>query len=358
MEDVQSYKCPNCGSALVFSPELNKLHCNACGSDFDLDFEEKQAGEESRPVFSWEQYKKSYDAEQEKIAGAKVYVCKSCGAEITADAVTAATHCPYCDNEVILEDRIEGALRPNGIIPFKLSSKDMIERVKAEAKGKLLLPKDFFSEQKLSKVQGIYVPFWAFDSHIAGTAQLEGSNTHEYMDADFIYTETKYYRIQLDGEMSFENVPVDASVKMDNTLMDSVGPYDFSELEDFDERYLSGYLADRFDDDADASFPRAVSRMMYTMKSNFLGLSYGYGSVNYQGDNFKVRSANVKYVLLPVYLFNLEYKGKKYRFAVNGQSGKMIGELPVSKLKANLWFIGSCIAGAVLFFGAYALAIM
>ena len=233
MEDVQSYKCPGCGGVLVFSPEINKLHCEACGTDYELDFDTEE--QPKAPTFSWINYKKTYDSERETIAGAKTYVCKSCGAEISSDAATAATHCPYCDSEIILTDRVDGALKPNGIIPFKLDSKDLIEKINADTKKKKLLPKDFFSEQKLGKIQGIYVPFWAFDSHLAGSAELEGRRIREYCDSNFKYEETKYYRIQLSSEMSFENVPVDASIKMDNTLMDSIGPYDFSQIEDFEK---------------------------------------------------------------------------------------------------------------------------
>ena len=140
--------------------------------------------------------------------------------------------------------------------------------------------------------------------------------------------------------MSFSKIPVDASVKMDNDLMDAVEPYDYSELCDFNPAYLSGFFADRFDEDPEMSIPRAEKRMNESAEAVFRSSVTGFDSLTLKSKNLKLTDSTVKYVLLPVYLLNLQYMGKNYRFAINGQTGKVVGELPISKFKKIAYYLG------------------
>ena len=349
MGDVKGYRCPSCGAVLAYAPGTSEVRCANCGKSIPvaiLDTMQADAGENAS--FDWGDYKQQLSGQH--LQNTKVYQCKSCGAEIEADATTAATRCPYCDSNVVLTDRVSGGLRPNAVIPFKITPKELPDAVNRFYKNKKLIPKNFFDKSRLSKVQGVYVPFWLYDCRLAGRVNLSATTVRMYSDAHYDYTETTEYLLARAGEMSFENVPVDASVKMDNDLMDSLEPFDFSEMVDFNDAYLAGYVADRFDSDPDAELPRANERMMRSADAAFAAAEGQYESVSIQNNAMQIADAGVKYVLLPVYLLHCEYNGKKYQYAVNGQTGKVVGELPVSKSRVWEFFLkGFGIAAAVAF---------
>ena len=345
VEQTVSYKCPACGSPLTYSTD-GKLVCGACLNEFDVDAVKKfeDAGEESNG-FDWGDYKKAFENGSEKLENTAVYVCKFCGAAIETDGTTAATHCPYCDNELIISEQLSGSVKPNAIIPFAVNKDSAMEAVKNYFKKKRLLPRDFGANHKLSKITGVYVPFWLFDSGIDGNMNLNATDVRHYSDSDYNYTETKHYLVTVDGTMRFSKIPVDGSEKMDNDLMDALEPFDYSALSEFNPAYLSGFMADRFDEDPDKSLPRASERMNNSAAEIFMGCASEFGSVSVKSSNMRLVDPAVKYVLLPVYLLNLKYKEKNYRFAVNGQTGKVVGELPISPLKTLLHF-GTFFAGA------------
>ena len=337
---AQEYKCPNCGAPLTYSPGTGQLVCESCDSTFGL--EEVSLGQRNvKKVesFDWGKYKRNFSGQ--KLEHTAVYNCKSCGAVIEADAATAATKCPYCDNNIVLDEKVEAGLRPNAIIPFKYKPKDLPGLVKKFCEGKTLLPRNFFNDSYLTDVQGLYVPFWLFDCDVEGGVNLEGEIIHAYSTRDEEVTQISHFLLERDGAMSFHNIPVDASTKMSNDVMDSVEPFDFSELVDFQDGYLAGYLADRFDSDPDAELPRATARLMNSAERVLLETCPGYSNVRITSNGMQITDAAVKYALLPVYLLNCHYKGTKYQYAVNGQTGKVVGKLPSDDSKAMRWFLAT-----------------
>ncbi len=339
-QQTQAYKCPACSSALRFMPAGN-LHCDSCGNDYEVEAIKALYEFDDEGGFDWGDYKKDRAGAQERLNESVVYVCRSCGAAIETDRTTVATRCPYCDNEVVISDRLTNGLRPDGIIPFRYESKDLPNLIRERFKGKKLLPGNFINEHKMSQILGVYIPFWLFYVGLDGQMTLEGTQTRAWADSKYNYVETSHYLVQMDGSMRFGGVPVDASIKMDDDLMDSIEPYDFSQMVDFDPAYLVGYVADRFDADPDASLPRATARMNKSAEQVFAQAApRHYDTVSIRSNQMRVVNPNLRYVLLPVYLLNLDYGGKKYRFAVNGQTGKIVGELPVSKGKAWAWRLG------------------
>ncbi|MBR4979223.1 MAG: hypothetical protein IKX77_01590 [Clostridia bacterium] len=347
--DVLSYKCPSCGSPLVYGVD-GKLICSSCGNAYEPEaLQVLERSEVEDKGFDWGDYTKKFENEKEVLENTSIYICRSCGAAIEADETLAATHCPYCDNEIILSDRLTGGLKPNAVIPFKISEKTLEDSVKNYFKNKPLLPSNFINKQKMSKIKGIYVPFWLFDSKIDGQTFFNGTKTRFYSDSDYNYTETRHYIIENDGKMSFSKIPVDASVKMRNDLMDSVEPFDFSKLVKFDSAYLSGYVADRFDSTPDNEMERAENRMLNSAADE-ISTTTGFGAVSVRSKNLHANNAKVRYALLPVYLLNCEYGGKKYQYAINGQTGKVVGELPESKIKKLAFFFGSFVIFGLLAF--------
>ena len=336
-QSLLSFKCPSCGAPLTYDTDAGDFNCSYCDSHFDFETV-KNADVNAEQPFDWGDY--NQNVSQEVLEGTVSYVCKSCGAEIVADATTAATRCPYCDNVVLMEPNLSGFIKPNGVIPFQIDQKGLADRIKAFCKGKWLLPGNFVTENKIKEIQGIYVPFWLFDCGCDGNVTYETTKLRHWSDSSYNYTETSYYYATVDGAMSFARVPVDGSVKMDDALMDSLEPFDYSKLVDFAPGYLSGFLADRFDVNVEASLPRADARVKQSVDNVFRRKLTEFNSVTRMASNLKLTDPSVKYVLLPVYLITSKYAGKPYQFAGNGQTGKVIGSLPVSKGKFWAFLLG------------------
>lgn len=329
MEDIISYKCPCCGAALKFDSQQQELKCHSCNNLFPIEtlkqFNEADT-EEDNQSFDWGDFNKTTFEPEENI---KPYICQSCGAEIIAEETTGATTCPYCDSVVVLSDRITGALKPDGVIPFKIDESKLKDIFKQFCKGKFFLPKKFLDEKKIKETKGIYVPFWLFDCNVNASINYNGVIVTHRSDSKYVYTITDHFLLKRSGTASFEKVPVDGSLKMDDTLMEAIEPFDYGNLVAFDTGYLSGFLADKFDVDAKTSISRANERVKQSVIDEFKRSTMLYTGVTYKNSNINTSKGNVSYVLLPVWILNAKYKDKIYTYAINGQTGKMVGELPV-----------------------------
>ena len=272
----------------------------------------------------------------------------ACGGQILTDATTAATFCPYCNNPTVIPGRLSGTLKPDAVIPFQKTKEDAAAAFLQMCKGKPLLPKMFTQDQHLEQITGIYVPFWLYDCDARFSGSYKATRTHIWSDSRYNYTRTEHFLLRRGGNAGFENIPMDGSTKMDDTFMESIEPFDFSKLEDFDMRYLSGFLADMYDVPSESGEGRIRSRVNHTVEQELQASFLGYSSVVPVSKQLHVNHSKAKYVLLPVWILNTKYNGKMYTFAMNGQTGKMTGSLPASSQLTAAWFAG-IFAGAAAF---------
>lgn len=347
MSVIQEFKCPSCGGAIEFDSSIQKMKCPYCDSEFDMqalaDYDNVlSAGQTDEMVWETSAGAEWQDGETD---GLKTYVCKSCGGEIVGDDTTAATSCPYCDNPVVLSGQFTGNLKPDYVIPFKLDKNAAKEALKNHYKGKRLLPKVFKEANHIDEIKGVYVPFWLFDADVNANITYKATRTRTWSDSKYDYTETSYFSVYRGGTVGFERVPVDGSSKMADDLMESIEPFDFSGTVDFQTAYLSGYLADKYDVGAEESIKRANSRIKKSTEDTFASTVQGYTRVWPEMTNVQLNNGIAKYALYPVWLLNTTWEGKKYTFAMNGQTGKFVGNLPLDKRKLTCWFAG--LMGAV-----------
>lgn len=349
---VANYQCPACTGPLHFDGEKGCLSCDFCGSSFPVkEIEALYAEKEANAA----QAKVDADAKREEqqaeareagwdytdlnnewgreAEGVRVYNCPSCGAELICEETTAATACPYCGNPSIVPGQLSGTLKPDYVLPFKLKKEAAIAKLKEHYKGRPLLPKSFSDENHLQEIKGIYVPFWLFDGHAEGAASYTATRTHTHRSGDYRITRTEHFDVGRSGEVAFEKIPVDASKKMSDDYMDSLEPFDYSELKDFSTAYLPGFLADKYDVSAEECSDRADIRAKATLEQALRNTVQGYTGVIERGKNLRLRRGKVKYALLPVWLLNTKWEGKDYLFAMNGQTGKFVGDLPIDHKK-------------------------
>ena len=332
-EQVQ-YKCPCCGGAITFDTSAQTLKCPFCGTEFDIPtlaaYDQDILNDLKEDVMSWDTAAGS-EWQDSEAANIRAYTCKSCGGSIIGDAEMAATSCPYCGNPVVLPAQFSGDLKPDFVIPFKLNKEAAKEGLRQHISGKKLLPRIFKDENHIDEIKGIYVPFWLFDTDAQASCRYNATRTNSWMEGDFQVTETDHFSVMRAGKLSFHNVAIDGSTKMDDDLMESIEPFDFSEAVPFSMPYLAGYMADRYDVPQDGCIDRANARIKRSTEQVFRSTVRGYGSVVPVSTNIHLMNARTKYALYPVWLLNTTYKGQRYTFAMNGQTGKFVGDLPMDK---------------------------
>ncbi len=338
----KQFKCPCCGGSLQFDDKSQNIVCPYCDSQFTpeslKDYTDELASQPQEDT-SWdESMVQAYTNEEKK--GIKIYSCDSCGGEIIVDETTSSTCCPYCGNNVLVSKELSGDLKPNYVIPFKNDKEVVKENLKKFFKKKPLLPSSFSKENVIEEIKPLYVPFWLFDADVNGTVEFKGETTRRWSDSYYDYRETKVYSILRGGNIAFDHVPVDGSKKMEDQLMESIEPYDFKEAVEFNAAYLAGYAADRYDVDKEVTFDRATVRFRDGTVQAFRRDISGYDNVSVTKTNLQFENTNAAYALYPVWILNTKWKDKNFRFAVNGQTGKIAGNLPVSIGKAfGFWFL-------------------
>ena len=358
MTTLQEYKCPCCGGAIAFDTQVQKMKCPYCDTEFEMETlaaYDNELHSEGSDDMKWDTSAGAEWTEGET-DGLRVYTCKSCGGEIVGDDTLAATACPFCGNPVVMMGQFTGDLKPDYIIPFKLDKKAAKEALKKHYSGKRLLPKVFKSENHIDEIKGVYVPFWLFDTDADARIRYRASRVRVWSDSRYDYTETSFYSVFRGGSLGFERVPVDGSTKMADDLMESIEPYNFSEAVDFQTAYLAGYLADKYDVSAEESIERANARIKQSTEEAFAETVDGYSSVIPESSTVRFNNGSAKYALFPVWLLNTTWKGEKFTFAMNGQTGKLVGDLPLDKGAYRRWLFGIWgIAGAITFALSYLL---
>ena len=325
MEHIQEFTCPGCGARLEFNAAGQNLKCPYCDTEIAID--SVVPGEAEAQTSLWEPMSAGEWREGET-EGMRVYACRACGGEIIADQTAGAANCPYCGSQVVMKEQFAGDLRPDFIIPFKHDKNAAKEAYRRHLQGKKFLPAFFKSSGHIDEMKGIYVPFWLYDADIEMDVTYTGEKVREYREGDYECREIKEYRLERKGTMSYSHIPVDGSSKIDHVLMESIEPFDKKGLVEFKTAYLAGYLADRYDIPQENCIERAEERMKRSSEEAFRASCNEYESVNIEDSRFSVLHSKYWYALYPVWLLNTTWQGKKYTFAMNGQTGQLIGDLP------------------------------
>lgn len=329
MNETITYQCPNCGGGLGFDPEKQKYACEYCMSEF----EEKEL---VKPKAETVRENLRPEAEEPVL-----YTCPSCGAEIVTDGTTAATFCYYCHNPVILSGRLSGQYHPDYVIPFSLEKEKAAEIFNKWMKGKRYVPKEFYSQEQIEKITGVYFPYLLYSCKADGRLDAKAQRLRVWISGDLRYTETKTYDINRKGAMEVSFVPRNALKKANRKLVEGVFPYEMKSLRPFHMGFLSGFLAERRDMDQ-TDFVNEVEMEVRKFAADTLKNSISsYDSLRIQNETVQLQNERWEYALLPVWTLTYHdtFKDEIYYFAVNGQNGKVCGQLPVDKARLTMLFL-------------------
>lgn len=354
MSDMREYKCPACGGAMEFDSKAQKMKCPFC--DTQMSIEEFEASSAQTGEMEQPQSETDWEAagggtwQEDEISGMAVYSCESCGGEITADKTTGATTCPFCGNKVVMKGQFSGALKPDYVIPFKLDKKAAKEAYHKHLEKKAFLPRVFKAGNHIDEMVGVYVPFWLFDVEAQANITYNAERVRTWRQGDIEYTEHEYYQVDRGGGIGFEHIPTDCSRKMDDALMEAIEPYNFKDAVPFRAAYLAGYVADRYDVEMEECMTRATKRIKQSAEDVLRETVKGYQTVTPVNRLVNIMNARYWYALYPVWILNTTWKGEKYTFAMNGQTGKMVGDLPADQ--GAFWkFVGirGVLLGAIIY---------
>lgn len=346
--ELNEYKCPNCGQPISFDIHKQCFYCDYCGSSYYAEsiseyneFINKHVAGETSDI----EYLKNTWTEEEK-EKLKVLVCDSCGGELIVEKDTLSERCPYCGSYLVNSKAYEEEEKPSKLIPFKHTKEEAIQILKKYYDSKFLLPKDFKTENQIRKIEGIYIPFWLYSANVNGDFVYKAQTSSSHRSGDYIETKTKHYQLYREGKMEFKNLPVDCSDKIPDEYSQSIEPYDMNELIPFNIAYFAGYLADKSDFTVEESKEVADKRMKMTLRKSFIKTTFGYENVTEIKTYIDIEHAEALYIMLPIWVLNTEYNGKKYTFMMNGQTGKIVSNMPIDYKK----LLGCCFAVFVLLF--------
>lgn len=303
------FKCKNCGGGAVYEPGRKKMYCPHC------------EGIDSEDI----------------IHEGSITQCGNCGAPITTGPYTSSDRCVHCGSCIVFDERIEGRYEPNVILPFKINKYMAVEALNNEFKKRTFTPSTFLSEKSLSNMRGIYVPFWLYDYQARYDFRGQGTRVRSWVSGNTEYTETSYYDVIRQMEADFDKVPVDASIVMDDGEMDLMEPYAYEELEAFNPKYMSGFFGEVFNQGADELEGRARMKAGNASEELMQQSLTGYSSMKPIHKNLNLNRNGLRYALMPVWMYQYDYRGETYRFHVNGQTGKVVGKTPVSKEKVFIY---------------------
>ena len=316
------------------------MKCPYCDTEFELDtlrqFDET-VREDQPDHLDWKTESQSWDAAEAQSMA--TYVCNSCGGEIIAEASAAATFCPSAGTP----SSSRGTWRVSCVPIWSFRSSwtksrhcrhgKALVRQAAPAQG-------VQGREPPAGSQGHLRSLRLYDADCETGIRFRATQVRTWSSKDYIYTETSHYAVFRRGSLSFEHVPVDGSTRIPNDLMESIEPFDYRDAVDFRTAYLSGFFADRYNESATDCEERANERIKNSTRAAVISTVTGYSSIVPEHVSVRMQAGKTLYALLPVRLLTTKWNGQTYTFAMNGQTGKFVGNLPLDKAAYHKWLWG------------------
>ena len=327
------FKCKNCGGNILYNPDKGTMCCPHCDS---------------------------LDSEDKLVSTEYMVQCSNCGAPMDSaiKQFTSATKCPNCGTYVVLDERVEGNYKPDLVLPFRIGKNKAIDLLRDEFGKRIFTPSSFLNKASIDKVEGTYVPFFMYDYNTYTNYKGTGTKVRKWTSGGYEYTETSYYDIYREMNADFDMVPVDASDAMEDGYMDLLEPFNYAGLEQFNEKYMSGFMGEVYNQSETTLSPRATAKIDTAIDGIIRNTINGYATVTKNYMNVDHNKKRVQYALLPVWEYIFRYQGEDYKFHVNGETGKVVGRTPVDKGKVVLFsgtvfalvtILGYCIRFATAF---------
>ncbi|ARK26118.1 hypothetical protein SporoP37_00920 [Sporosarcina sp. P37] len=337
MEDTENIKCPSCGGNTAYNPETRGLKCPFCSHEMpieatvdhriELDFNE--AGNNLHHLWNEEK---------------RVFSCSSCGAESVLDANIIADFCSFCGSSHITVTEQNAGIQPGLLIPFQISQEQAHAKFREWITGHFFAPNALKKTYRLRKISGVYLPYWTYDSQTRSHYVVRVGNYYYVTETRTVYEDGKAKTVteqvrkirwhQESGNYSefFDDILIKASTTVDPKLLQKVQPFQLSSLTDYKVEYMSGFLAERYSVSLQQGFTQAQDVMTRGIV-NGIERSVAGDIVEVVNVSTDYSDITYKHILLPIWISSFHFKDKIYQFIVNGQTGKVSGNYPLSIMK-------------------------
>lgn len=335
LEELQAnsegYSCPSCGAPIKFDPKSATLECSYCGFKYQFD------GQKTDKEFDLESDEFNQDNSWNNET--KTVKCEGCGALNVLDTDGMTSTCPFCGSHKVIDTNELSGIKPHRVLPFKLNEEEAKEIYAKWVKRKFFTPNKVKKSKIEVIVSGVYLPMWTFDtktfSSYKGRLGKHYTTTVGSGKNRRTVTKTRWYSISGNINVNFDDLLVNAGKQISQKEIEAIAPFSTNDSYEYDKKFLAGFSAEHYQLSLKDGWEMAKHLSVPIIESNILS-RYVYdvkGEViiypNYYDSKYK-------YVLVPIWIGNYTYKGKNYRFIVNGETGKLTGKAPVSALKVTL----------------------
>lgn len=308
------YECPNCGGNLRFDIKSQQLGCVHCDAKYDpyAVSKEKDAEEDSYEL--------------------TVFRCPQCYGEVYSTDNTIAGFCSFCGASTILTSRLVKGQKMGYLIPFQKTKEECKKEYAKMMRRAFFVPKELKDPKYIDSFRGIYMPYWIYYIRQGGKepVQLTGFNSHRRGD----YIITDYYRLDVGLEAYYKGISYDASSSFSDAISESLAPFNVKNMKQFAPTFLSGFYADT--SDVDSSVYEDDAREFATQETeNFLKKNEVMKRYTLQESGSALEAklntdtVQIDTALLPVWFMSYRNQGRVAYAAVNGQTGKVVADMPV-----------------------------
>lgn len=331
---------------MVFDPEGQCLSCPHCGTKVQF-----VKGETAKELDLSSALGKNRQWDREE---AVVFSCDNCGAKVVLKSGQTAKVCPFCGTAHVRKTEELAGLKPNGLVPFSFGEEKAVEYSKTWARKRFFAPRKFKKRLSAENVNGVYVPCFTFDSRTTSVYEGRIGTTHTRTVGSGKNRRTETYTVwrNISGTYydDFNDVLITAGSKLDQQKLDKIRPYDTDSGKVYEENYLLGFMAYQYDEELDGCWDKAKGVMDRELRNRILS-QYTHDRVAYLNVSTRHEGVTYKYVMLPVYVGNYNYKKKLFNFYVNGETGKTWGKYPKSVPKIlSLVLLGVAIVGLAVWY--------
>lgn len=340
--------CPSCGASVEFNPKTGTLSCPYCGYEAIIPQAEEEENRVAQELdFEAEENRRNFDWGTEK----KIIICGECAAETVYDALQIADTCPYCGSHQVMEAETQDTLAPNGVCTFEVTDRQAGENFQRWIKGRIFTPRAAKESAKPDSFTGVYLPYWTFDSHTFSSYTASYGKNRVVRDSEGnTRTETDWYTTSGYYQEFFDDILVSATKRYDYSIMQKIEPFYLTDNKAYKPEYVSGFLAERYSIGLDDGFDLASNNMHNQIESAIESkIRWECGADIVSSVRFSTTHDHVtyKYLMLPIWISSFKYKDKVFQFMVNGQTGKVGGQAPISPLRVT---IAVLLSSAILYF--------
>lgn len=343
-------ECPACSASIEFNPETGTLKCPYCGYEAEIAPPEQEEDRIAQELdFSAAQNRESFEWGVEK----KIIICEACAAESIYDALQVADTCPYCGSHQVMEASVENTLAPNGVCQFEVSSKQAGENFHKWIRSRWFTSRAAKRSAKPDRFQGVYLPYWTFDTKTASTYTARYGKHRTVHDSEGkAKTVTDWYSTSGFYQEFIDDHLVSATTRYERKIMDKIEPFYTNNAKAYQPQYVSGFISERYSiglEDGWKIAQQEIHNHLVSQVEMQVRLQHGADIVSSVQLSTTHDAIKYKYIMLPIWLSSFHFKEKLYRFMVNGQTGKVGGEAPISPLRVTIAVILVAIAAYFIY---------